>query len=366
MGLARNATLPVIKAAYKALVLVHHPDKTVHMSHSDRSNHAVVFRNIRDAYDVVGNPISKAAYDEELRYHDNMLDTQHSTSHQTFSSRNRNIIPNLSRQPTITIHVTTAEEKEAVRARVETQLAQLAEAREQRNREVAILDTTGLRYTLKCWQDMAMQLKNDQMMKAHCQIKVVEYEELLRIRKAEQREWLEKLSMPKRQSQTAVISQGSLRNQGSTSYSTARAQQKAEERKRSEQQKARQAVKEAQARAAEEIRQNALRKAQREVKAVSVQAKKGKQQDLRNTAAAMENERISTARTKVAPAQKATAYASTYSTTSKLLNTNTSKSAVKKNCKKCDTQHASVVQWKRCGQITANEEIEDSSFLQVV
>jgi DnaJ-class molecular chaperone len=86
LGLIPTAPLPVIKAAYKALVLIHHPDKTIHLSASERAHHSATFRLVQEAYDVLTNASMKASYDAELSRHGNRVDLQRSTFHRPSSS----------------------------------------------------------------------------------------------------------------------------------------------------------------------------------------------------------------------------------------------------------------------------------------
>jgi curved DNA-binding protein CbpA len=54
LGLPKNATAAEIKAAYRKLVIEHHPDK---------QGDPVKFRAVAEAYAVLGDPAKREAYD---------------------------------------------------------------------------------------------------------------------------------------------------------------------------------------------------------------------------------------------------------------------------------------------------------------
>lgn len=66
LSLARGAPQSLIKAVYKTLALEYHPDKTVGMPESQRDKHTAMFRAVKEAYDVLGDPAKKTAYDRTL------------------------------------------------------------------------------------------------------------------------------------------------------------------------------------------------------------------------------------------------------------------------------------------------------------
>ena len=63
LGLTKNATVAEIKAAYRRLVKIYHPDK-------NPNNHAAVevFRKIQQAYELLSNPITRSKYDAKINY----------------------------------------------------------------------------------------------------------------------------------------------------------------------------------------------------------------------------------------------------------------------------------------------------------
>jgi DnaJ-class molecular chaperone len=54
LGLTQNATEAEIKTAYRKLVLEHHPDK---------QGDPLKFRAVAEAYEVLGDPAKRQAYD---------------------------------------------------------------------------------------------------------------------------------------------------------------------------------------------------------------------------------------------------------------------------------------------------------------
>ncbi|KAF2111923.1 DnaJ domain-containing protein [Lophiotrema nucula] len=134
LGLVPSASTPVIKASYKALALVHHPDKTLHLSAEDRADHATAFRDVQEAYDILSDPKLKVKYDAELQRHGNKVDTERSTFH-SYSASPRSSPPKPARRPSV--HLTTPEEKRAIKAKIAQQMAQIQEDRERRDTEEA-------------------------------------------------------------------------------------------------------------------------------------------------------------------------------------------------------------------------------------
>ncbi|KDP39701.1 hypothetical protein JCGZ_02721 [Jatropha curcas] len=62
LGLARNATLPDIKRAYRLLARKYHPDVSKH------SQAGELFKSIRHAYEILSNEVSRTRYDRVLRF----------------------------------------------------------------------------------------------------------------------------------------------------------------------------------------------------------------------------------------------------------------------------------------------------------
>ena len=63
LGVSKDADEIVIKAAYKALAQKHHPDKYDKGSGEQSSR---LMTDINKAYSVIGSPVSRQKYDQEL------------------------------------------------------------------------------------------------------------------------------------------------------------------------------------------------------------------------------------------------------------------------------------------------------------
>jgi len=63
LGVSKDADEVVIKAAYKALAQKYHPDKS---QSETAASSTKLMSDINKAYSVIGNPISKQKYDQEL------------------------------------------------------------------------------------------------------------------------------------------------------------------------------------------------------------------------------------------------------------------------------------------------------------
>jgi curved DNA-binding protein CbpA len=409
LGLAHNAPLPVIKAAYKALALVYHPDKTVCQNPSQRAEHATVFRAVQEAYDVLSSPSLKAFYDAELQKQTLTTDTQHLKFHNASSFGSQRSRSNSYHRPSVTVYATTPEEKTALKLSMQAQFDQIKQSRAERSQEDALLDITGLRYTLKCWRDLAEEQTHDPIMAAHCKLQALEYEKKLRSRETEHEDWLKRMSKPK----TFPHYQD---NRANTSTNTPRhSSAKIEKYKQAEDMKAAEYVDRARARAAERIRLDNIRKSQLEAKAAAVRVEKEMQQKKKNEAAAKEAARIAKVRAKVLPATKATSAATAVSagqasyssppnkTDNVLVGTeylttteyetrrlnkenqgsnshateiHTAQSgsvSIKstlipnnKTCGRCGEGHASLTEWKRCNIIAAESQTRDGSFFAIV
>jgi DnaJ-class molecular chaperone len=86
LELVPTAAPGVIRAAYKAHALMFHPDKTAHLSAGERAIRSAVFNEVQAAYDVLGNPALKAAYDATLAYKNNESNAQRSNAHPPISN----------------------------------------------------------------------------------------------------------------------------------------------------------------------------------------------------------------------------------------------------------------------------------------
>lgn len=64
LGLARNATEPEIKKAYRKLAMKYHPDKFSNSSESEKKEAENKFKELNEAYEVLSDPKKKLAYDQ--------------------------------------------------------------------------------------------------------------------------------------------------------------------------------------------------------------------------------------------------------------------------------------------------------------
>lgn len=344
MGLARNCSLAVIKAAYKALALEHHPDKTLHLDAFERAEHAAAFRAVQEAYDVIGNETLRVQYDLELDQN-GKVDLSRSTFHAPPSVR-------AGKRPTAFRRQSSGltsppEVKAAVKARIALQLRQIQEIRTQRELEEASMDACTLRQTLGLWKDVAKEHRDDPVLSAHCKAKVQEYEQKLRLREAEHAAWLNNLASPKGGVPTKPAAQ---RSSAWPNPASARASTKADERRRAEKKRAEEDAQRAQERMEEKLRRDEIKHAQHKAKAAAVQAEKEKQERLAEEAAAKKAAHIAKVRAKAAPA---TSSKTCGSTTTQAPSENPSymkktSSRPARQCTTCGIEHRSVAEWKRC------------------
>jgi curved DNA-binding protein CbpA len=199
LGLALNAPDAVIRAAYKALALMHHPDKTLHLSPDERARHAALFRAAQEAYDVLGGP-SKRAYDSELARHGNRVDPSRSTFHRSPPPlKTTSTMPKRS----TTIRLTTPEEKRAWKAKCEEDLAYLREQRARRDAEDANMDIAGLKAMHKIWEDLYHD-SGDTSCQAVCTERIEAYATKITQRERGHADWLNDMSKAKAAPQTPV------------------------------------------------------------------------------------------------------------------------------------------------------------------
>jgi DNA mismatch repair ATPase MutL len=193
LGLVPTAPTPVIRAAYKALVLLNHPDKTIHLPASERACHSAIFRSIQEAFDVLGNASLKASYDAELTRHHGTVNVQSSTFHHKINTENHSMYTSGS----FPIHLTTAEEKAAMKAKTEAALIELRSQQRTRNSEEAKLGLADLKFMLKIWKDLAHENRSDAIMFAHCTIMIHEYDAKVAQKEFEHDDWVKSMATPK-------------------------------------------------------------------------------------------------------------------------------------------------------------------------
>jgi curved DNA-binding protein CbpA len=188
LRLAPNAPPEVIRAAYKVLALIYHPDKTLELAASDRAAYGAVFKDIQEAFDVLSKPNLKAAYDAELARHDGNIDEELSTFHHRAPSTPKRKMP---------VKLTTPEEKEAMVARARQQLEYLRKQRAKRHDDEAQMDIAQLKRVANTWRDLADENDADPTIQAHCTIRAHEYLGKIAEREQKHEEWLKQMSKSK-------------------------------------------------------------------------------------------------------------------------------------------------------------------------
>jgi curved DNA-binding protein CbpA len=189
LGLLPTAAPEVIRATYKALALLYHPDKTVNLAARERASHAAAFKEVQAAYDVLASPSSKASYDAGLRHRAEIVNDIRSTS------RGRSSTPK--RSPTVKL--TTPEEKTAIRAKARQSLEDVRSKRAQRDKQDAHLDIADLKDVMQIWYQLAMENEVDPTLRAHCVIRIHEYENKIVERERQHEEWWARMSTAKQQ-----------------------------------------------------------------------------------------------------------------------------------------------------------------------
>ncbi|KAF2253728.1 DnaJ-domain-containing protein [Trematosphaeria pertusa] len=369
LGLAPEADLPVIRAAYKALVLIHHPDKTLHLTPEERASHAAIFRDIQEAYDVLGSPSFKAAYDAELERHGNRVDAKRSTFHRSAYTRKPSS-PTPKRSHSI--HLTTPDEKRAMKAKVEQDLAYLQEQRAKRDANDAKLDDAGLKFMLQTWVDLAEEHQDDAYLRAHCAIQMQVYQAKVARREKEHEEWLASMSKPKGYPQTPPTpapKKAAASARRTTPVSSFQPGKRAEDRKRAEAQRAEEEALRMQARQEEKSRKEAAKQAHLDAKAAAVRAEREKQKQKLEALAKEDAERVAKARAKAGAPPKGTVGANAplcdeeaysgrlfHNATDKLDDV---KPGPKKVCAKCELEHGSFAEWRKCNMQNSKQKDGD-------
>ncbi|KAF1942102.1 DnaJ-domain-containing protein [Clathrospora elynae] len=310
LGLAPNAPPEVIRAAYKTLALIYHPDRTLELTASNRASHAAVFRNVREAFDVLSNVSTKAAYDAELIRYDGDVDEE-------FSIFYRRTPYHATLKRKMTMKLTTPKEKEAITARARQQLEYLREQRAKRDDEEAHLGSLELKHIVHIWLSLAEENGSDPAIKGYCTIRAHEYGQKVAERERQHDEWLAKISKSRHTPVTpktkeyrsltsnapekiAAVAKGySSCDATYTHTPSSRINLRYQERKRIEEKQTEAAAKRAQARIAENFQREAAKQAIIDQKAAEVRVEKDKQRQKVQEHARLNYERISRARAKV-------------------------------------------------------------------
>jgi curved DNA-binding protein CbpA len=382
LGLIPSAAPEVVRAAYKALALVCHPDKTMHLTAAERASHAAVFKDVQAAYDVLGNPSLKAAYDAELKRNATEGDSRFSTFHHHSPVRtSSDASPTPKRRATV--KMTTPEQKRAMRAEARQSLDYLRTKRTERAMTDAQMDVAGLKDMAHTWRLLAEENRSDPVMHAHCAIRIHEYEQKVAECERQHGEWLANLSTAKQEISTPITQQRRTTvdapkkpatfTSGATAQRTSAARPRlhatsptapvhgavwAEERKRAEAERSIAAAARAEARQAERAQREAAKQSQLDQKAAAVRAEKEKRKAKAALHAQKDADRIAKARAKAgaAPLENVGAVVDaepndgTQASTSVVENTAPQKarSTMQRICSKCGIGHTSFREWLKC------------------
>ncbi|KAF9733918.1 DnaJ domain-containing protein [Paraphaeosphaeria minitans] len=188
LGVTQAAEPAVIRAAYKALALVNHPDKTLHLPAEDRAARSALFRNLQEAFDVLSNSSSRNAYNRDLEQASHTKLRSHADPSAT--SRRHN-----------TIRVTSREEKRNLKAKIEQDIAYIREQRAKRDLEDAQMDIAALKFMAQTYAEMAAEYNDDALgdgnLRTYCATQMQVYLAKMEKREHEHEDWLENMSRPK-------------------------------------------------------------------------------------------------------------------------------------------------------------------------
>jgi curved DNA-binding protein CbpA len=394
LGLVPSATPKVIRAAYKALALICHPDKTVHLAAEERVSHTAMFNQVQAAYAVLGNPALKAAYDAKLACHANLTNQHRSTPHYCPSTHTASDVSQRPKRKS-SIKLTTPEEKIAMRARARQSLDHLREKRAERAIEDANMDLVDLKDMVQLWEQLAQENTSDPVMRAHCAIRVYEYGQKVVIREQQHEEWLTKVSIAKQGPSKAATKQGQTARDASKQKAIPRPSkeksssptllrphhahptERAEQRMRAAAAAADAAAARAELRTTEKAERRAARQAHLDQKVAVVRAQKGQQKAKIDAIAQKEAERIAKGRAKAGAAAFGAVGAATVSCPSRIAPVNASAGKIstskhvqttgRHSCTICNVTHTSLRDWRKCNaQATLASGDIDGAFLQTV
>lgn len=399
LGLVPSAAPEVIRAAYKALALIYHPDKTLHLAAEERASYAAVFREVQEAYDLLRNPSLKAAYDAELtplHYAADKTRSSYQRRPSTRSAARTQPVP----QRKQSIKLTTPEEKASLRATARHSLEQLRERRVERDSRDAQLDISGLRDMVHIWEQLAEENVSDPAMRAHCVIRIHEYQTKIAAREHEHQEWLSRMAtakqepsnIPQKHSEAHASSQGASSSRPTAPRSQVRrpsqkpslqrtyaaSEQRAKDRVRADAERvhAPEAAARSESRAMDKAQREASKQAHLDSKAAAVRAEKENQKAKAQANAQKHADRIAKARTtgaaplgsvgtSVAAQGKNSASvraAPVDATPSKPV-----RGSLGKLCGSCGSEHATFREWRMCKSTApVDPAAEEQSFLRAV
>ena len=314
LGLAPNAPREVILAAYKALALKYHPEKTLELTAAGRAAHATAFSDLQEAFDVLNDDVRKTAYDAALaRDESEVVDEVSAFQYHT--------------QPMLTMQ----ERYSSVRARARQQLEHWRVLREKRQVAEVCLSVADLESLVKVWEDLENENTADPPMKARCAILAHEYSVEIDTRRRNHEGSLEKASRSGRTpillTTPVAVNHHPVTTNAPTESTTAvpapspktsdvaarcthsdisltptpfsRLKARADERKRAEEKRAEEAKARAKARKGRKAQIEVAKQIQLGEKAAFVRAEKEKQKAMAEDRARLEAEHIAKVRAKV-------------------------------------------------------------------
>lgn len=149
LGIAQNAPAEVVRAAYRVLAQKYHPDRQ--KSHPDRNSDATrMLQDINVAYEVLSDPLKRAAYDDELASRRENRDDEGRARREGSSS----VHPGMQE--------TSEREGGRHQERPETESAEVCVAAwEHRNTEYRLLRQRGIVIEHREWVEHAERIKYD-------------------------------------------------------------------------------------------------------------------------------------------------------------------------------------------------------------
>jgi hypothetical protein len=139
---------------------------------------------------ILGNTSLNTSYDAELAHHYVTVNIQSSTFHHKVHIKRHSMHPAWS----LSIHLTTAEEKVVMKAKTEAALMELRSQRRTRDSEEAKLSLVNLKLMLKTWKDITHENRNDASMFSHCAIMIHEYDAKVAQQESDYVDWVKNMA----------------------------------------------------------------------------------------------------------------------------------------------------------------------------
>lgn len=343
LNITPGASTPLIKAAYKAMVLECHPDKTAQLDPQERAERVIQFRAVQEAYEVLTDSRKRYHYDMVLNKGAKSILTPPAPPSSSSSSQS-------GRRPSI--RKTSDGDREKMKVKVEETLENIERSRQRRRDEEAHFSLDQLRDLLKTWRQVAEERKGTPVDHAYCLIRIHEYEKKVLEKEREKEKWLENMAkpMPHKTAPTkpapgSKTSQPRAARPGSTKPQTP----KTTKCRQKEERRAAEKLSRAEARAREKARHEAVLREHQEAKAQAVRELREKQQQKMDELARQEADRINKPREAagVTPLRKGEGKAACDARREAPHNKRLTKGR-KYPCTACQGEHESMVEWKNC------------------